>query len=226
MPGAPGMAFQEGASPFGAMIEVGVPMTDEVPFSQLMAALRRGDGEAARTVFERYARRLIGLAATRLPDNVRSKVDPEDVVQSAFRSFFTRQANGQFELDDWDGLWTMLTVITVRKCGHRLEQLQAACRDVRREVALAGTQDDSWTDQEAVAATPTPVESLLLAETLESVMHSLRERDRPILSLRLQGYTVPEISANVGRSERTVHRILEGVRGHLQELRSGPAGSP
>src|SRR5947209_3513948 len=101
------MAFQREGPPRPPwpLIEVGVPMPDEVPFSQLMAALRRGDGQAARTVFERYARRLIGLAATRLPDNVRSKVDPEDVVQSAFRSFFQRQADGQFELDDWDGLW-------------------------------------------------------------------------------------------------------------------------
>src|SRR5207302_11053184 len=111
--------------------------------SQLMAALRRGDDAAAQVVFERYARRLIGLAATRLPERIRSKVDPEDVVQSAFRSFFLRQANGRIDLDDWDGLWTMLTVITVRKCGHRLEQLQAARRDVRREVALAGPGDDT-----------------------------------------------------------------------------------
>src|SRR5205809_645070 len=141
-------------------------MTDEVPFCQLMTALRLGDGQAARVVFERYARRLIGLAATRLPSSVRSKVDPEDVVQSAVRS----------------------------------------------EVTLAGSEEDSWVDREAVDAAPTPVESLLLAETLDSVLRSVREPDRPILSLRLQGYTVPEISNLVGRSERTVHRILEGVR--------------
>ena len=44
----------------------------------------------------------------------RQKVDPEDVVQSAFRSFFTRQAAGQFDVASWDDLWGLLVVITVR----------------------------------------------------------------------------------------------------------------
>jgi RNA polymerase sigma-70 factor (ECF subfamily) len=195
-------------------------MSDQSPFGQLMARLRQGDDEAAQLVFERYARRLIGLAATRLPEWMRSKVDPEDVVQSVFRSFFSRQASGQLELDDWDGLWTMLTVITVRKCGHRLDQFRAARRDVRREVALAAAEDDSEPDWQAPDLSPTPTETLLFGETLEEVLATLKERDRPILVLRLQGYTVPEISAEIGRSERTIHRVLEGVRAHLERLRA------
>jgi RNA polymerase sigma-70 factor (ECF subfamily) len=64
------------------------------PFHDLMARLRDGDPDAARAVFDRFARRLAALAAARLPAVLRSKLDPEDVVQSAFRTFFRRQAAG------------------------------------------------------------------------------------------------------------------------------------
>lgn len=52
------------------------------PFHDLMARLRQGDRDAAQVVFDRYLRRLAGLAATRLPRVLLSKLDPEDVVQS------------------------------------------------------------------------------------------------------------------------------------------------
>src|SRR5438045_1051278 len=60
-------------------------MQAEPPFEELMGCLRQGDADAGREVFERYARRLVGLAASRLPGALRGKLDPEDIVQSVFR---------------------------------------------------------------------------------------------------------------------------------------------
>src|SRR5438874_2331648 len=102
-------------------------------FEELMARLQARDQDAARTVFDRYARRLMALAARHLDGRLRQKVDPEDVVQSAFKSFFLRHAEAPFELADWGGLWALLVVLTLRKCGHRAEHFRAARRDVRRE---------------------------------------------------------------------------------------------
>src|SRR5262245_57321577 len=99
-------------------------------FNDLMARLTAGDDEAAAAVFQRYAQRLIALAHSRLDEAARHKEDPEDVVQSVLRSFFTRHRGGQFHLADWDGLWSMLALITVRKCVNRIEYLRAECRDV------------------------------------------------------------------------------------------------
>src|SRR4051812_14113370 len=104
-------------------------MPDEESFADLMARLRAGDQDAAARVYQHFARRLIGLARSRLDGLMRRKEDPEDVVQSVFRSFFARQAGGQFDLDDWNSLWSLLTVITLRKCGHRVEYFRAARRD-------------------------------------------------------------------------------------------------
>lgn len=185
-------------------------------FESLMARLRTGDEEAAAEVFSRFAHRLIGLARTQLHDLIRSKEDPEDVVQSVYRSFFARQRDGQFRIDSWDDLWGILTVMTVRKCGRRLTYFRAARRDVGREVHLQA--EEAGAGWEAVARDPTPSEAAALAETLEQVLRDLDAPDREILALHLQGCPLPEISAQVGYSQRTVRRALDTLRHRLRNL--------
>src|SRR5262245_55278334 len=101
-------------------------MTADQSFSALMDRLRSGEDAAARDVLARFSRRLIGLARTHLDHRLTVKVDPEDVVQSAYKSFFIRQRNGDLQIGGWDGLWGVLTLITVRKCADRAEYYHAA----------------------------------------------------------------------------------------------------
>jgi RNA polymerase sigma-70 factor (ECF subfamily) len=175
-----------------------------------MERLKVGDPDAAREVFERYARRLVGLAAARLPEILRPRVDAEDVVQSVFKSFFLRQAAGHFEVANWDALWAILTVLTVRKCGHKVEYHLAVRRDARRDKAASAS--DSAPDFDPASPEPTPAEAVLLAETLEQALAGLKETHREIVLRRLQGCTIEEVSAQLGCSERTVHRVLEKAR--------------
>ncbi len=149
---------------------------------------------------------------------IRRKVDAEEVVQSAFRSFFVRQAHGQFELRDWDSLWSLLVMITLRKCGRQVRRFRGPRRDVRKEVqaAVPDTSDSGW---EAIAREPLPDEAAALAELVESIMRGLNDRERQVLELRLQGCSVPEISAQVGRTEYTIEGILKQIRKHLKHLR-------
>jgi RNA polymerase sigma-70 factor (ECF subfamily) len=196
-------------------------MSEGESFQDVMTRLQKGDQQAAAEVFRRFANRLIGLARTHLDQRVRQKVDPEDVMQSALKSFFVRQADGQFDLSGWDSLWTMLVVITLRKCGRKTEQFRAAMRDVGREQAPSPmSAEDSTASWEAVARDPSPQEAALLAEAVEQVLKSLGDdRERQILELALQGFSTVEISTRVGRSERTVQRVLERVRERLKRMR-------
>jgi RNA polymerase sigma-70 factor, ECF subfamily len=139
------------------------------------------------------------------------------VVQSAFKSFFVGQTEGKFQLENWDSLWAMLTVITVRKCGRRLSHFRAACRDLRREVEVAADKEGHVT-WEAPGLDPTPAEAAIWAETLAQILGEIKERERPIVQMRLQGYGIAEIAAAVGRSERTVLRVLEGVRTFIEQM--------
>lgn len=194
-------------------------MSSDPSFEDWLARLRRGDQEAASWLFQTFSRRLVGLARGWL-QGLAPKADPDDVMASVLRSFFRRDAEEPFDLHDWDGLWALLTVITLRKCGHRTRHFRAARRDVRREVRPAPQADDSHADWEAIAREPTPAEAAELADTVAGLMRELDARDRPILVLGLQGYTAQEIAAQVGRAERTVYRALERIRGRLEQLRA------
>lgn len=71
------------------------------------------------------------LARGRLYPQILQRIDPEDVTQSVFRSFFQRQKAGQFTLRDWGALWGLLVTMTIRKCGRRADEFYAARRDKR-----------------------------------------------------------------------------------------------
>jgi RNA polymerase sigma-70 factor (ECF subfamily) len=199
-------------------------MSVEASFGDLMVRLRRGDGSAAAAVFHQYARRLVGLARSRLNGRLRQKVDPEDVVQSAFGSFFRRQAGGDVEVGSWDSLWSLLAVITVRKCGRWAAYFRTARRDVRREVAPRPGRDDFGPGPEGEARGPTPAEAAMLAETVEGLARSLDARERRILELSLEGLKAPQISARLGCSERTVFRMRERIKTRLRAESARKAG--
>lgn len=125
-----------------------------------------------------------------------------------WRSFFTRYADGQFQLEGWDSLWSLLATITLRKCGRRIQRFGTAGRDLGREVRMAAEDKESRTAWEAVWQGPQPEHAAVLQEMLDEMMRDLDQRRREIVMMRLQGFTVPEISEKVGRSERSVFRIL------------------
>jgi RNA polymerase sigma-70 factor (ECF subfamily) len=192
-------------------------------FADVMARLRGGDAAAAEEVFRRYAFRLAAMARGRLGPLIRSKEDPEDVIQSVFKSFFRRHAEGQLAAGSWEDLWGLLVVITLHKCGHRLDYFRAARRDVRREVvpAPAGESADGW---EAAAPDPTPAEFAILSETVLGLRGRLEDRDRQIFDRSLGGESAEEIGRALAVSERTVERGLRRIRDILERMRLQDAG--
>ena len=178
------------------------------------AAADRG----AHADFERFTRRLIGLARGHSDIRLRRKFDLEDVVQSAYKSFFLRYGEGALAAEGWDGLWRLLTVITLRKCADRARHYLAECRDVDRERAPAETESARiWS--EAIGREPTPDEAAVLAETVANVLRGLDADERTVVEMSLQGYTTTEISEQLGRAERSVRRLRERVRRQLQSWR-------
>jgi RNA polymerase sigma-70 factor (ECF subfamily) len=198
----------------------GLPMSSEDSFEDVMARLRGGDDSAADEIFHRFAGRLIGLARQKLDVRLRAKVDAEDVLQSVYRTFFRRHAEGEFVFDGWSGLWSLLTIITVRKCGRWRQHYKAAQRDVALEVPLGDRPDAPPPEAVAsLAREPSPVEALVLAEVVEALLRGLPERDQAIVSLRLQGHAPADIAEQLGRPERTVFRVLDRVKRRLRRLR-------
>jgi len=193
----------------------GADVTSETSFQGIMGKLKAGDSVAAADVHQRYADRLVQLARRRLAKRYQTKFDPDDVVQSAFHSFFRRHAEGQFEFESWDNLWSLLTSITIRKCGRRVKSYNSAKRDIQREHVL-----NADADMAALGASrePTPDDAALLEETLDQLLSELSPDQQQVLILKLQNYSNEEISEKIGRTERTVYRVLTLIRQRLQEI--------
>jgi RNA polymerase sigma-70 factor (ECF subfamily) len=191
-------------------------MSDSSSFADLLAQLRAGDEAAARDLFQRFSARLIELARSRLDNWVRRREDPEDVVQSVYKSFFARVREGQFDLVNWNDLWSLLTTITLNKCADRIDHTRAQRRDASREVKAPAAAADPQ---------PTPLEALVLTETVDELFRAFDPEDRPILQMSLQGYTVLEISGELNRAERTVRRVREQVKKRLQRMQAA-SGNP
>src|SRR5438552_55665 len=88
---------------------------------KLVAQWRAGNEQAAAQLFHRYALRLITLAHGRLSAKLAARVDPEDVVQSAYRSFFVGARNGRYALERSGDLWRLLVAITLHKVRRQVE---------------------------------------------------------------------------------------------------------
>jgi RNA polymerase sigma-70 factor (ECF subfamily) len=172
---------------------------------------------AGTEVFEQFTRRLIGLARSHLDARLQHRIEPEDVVQSVYKSFFLRYGQGPLPPQGIDGLWSLLALITLRKCADRVRYFTADCRDMTREASIASAeQPELW--QQAVGREPTPEQAAVLAETVEQVLRGLDASERPIIELSLQGYSTQEISERLVRAERSVRRLRERVRKQLERL--------
>ena len=73
---------------------------------------------------------------------MQSRMDPEDVVQSVFRTFFARMKNDEFKIDAEDDLFKLLVRITVHKALRQIAHHRAAKRDPMHEAMQGSDADD------------------------------------------------------------------------------------
>jgi RNA polymerase sigma factor (sigma-70 family) len=179
------------------------------PSEQLLAKYQAGDQTAADEMFRRYVGRLTVFARARLAPRIAKRVDAEDVALSAYRSFFVRARNGRFSLRRSGQLWRLLVAITLNKLRHQVARHEAEKRSFRRE-ENAGRIDLEF------ARSPSPEEAVTAADELEQIMTGLTPAKRRILELRLLDHNLSEIAADIGRSERTVRRMLDELEGLLE----------
>ncbi|MCA9173199.1 MAG: hypothetical protein KDB14_01800 [Planctomycetales bacterium] len=181
----------------------------------LFPRLQQGDERAATDVFNRFSERLVRLASTRLDQRIQATSDAEDVLQSVWRSFFRRQRAGEFQFQDWDEVWSLLVVMTVRACARRANALHAQKRDVDREVRPELDSPIAW---QAFDREPLPDEAVMLTDLISHLLEQLDDRRRMMVTMRLQGHSIDDIARQTNRTERTVIRVLNSVRAALRQV--------
>jgi len=183
----------------------------------LVRRFQDGSDTAAACIHERYIRRLIALARKRLSSRIAIRIDPDDVVQSAFRSFFVHAREGAYVFERAGDLWRLLAQMTLNKLRGQVEYHSAQRRSQARETPI-----DPHSDQLA-SLEPSSEEIVEVIDLLQMIMHKLTPQQRIALQLRLQGKSTEDIAEELGRSQRTVRRLLKEVEWMISsEMRDQP----
>jgi DNA-directed RNA polymerase specialized sigma24 family protein len=175
----------------------------------LVRLLRGGDERAAETLYRRYVRRVHALIAGQLPDRLAPRISPDDIAQSVFRVLFHGLAERTYDVPRDHELWGLLCALALSKVRDRVAYHQAARRDVRRTAAAP--------DHTLAAEADRVSESGRLCLEVEDLLQAFHADDRQIVSLRMAGHEVLEISELTGRSLRTVERVLQKARNRLRD---------
>jgi RNA polymerase sigma-70 factor (ECF subfamily) len=200
-------------------------LADDAPTdADLLARWRAGAEDAAAELARRHAAGLLALVRRRLSSRLSARLDAEDVVQSALRSFFVAARDGGLGSEHGGDLWRLLATVTLNKMHKVVRRHTVRKRSVNAEAGF----DDAAALTEALAAGGrdqlSPLEALAILDQLEAAMAALPEDRRPILELRLAGHDLEAIAAAVGCSQRTVRRVLAEVKERLE--REPPEDDP
>ena len=151
-----------------------------------------------------YAQRLQLLARANTPDLLATRFDPDDVVQSVFRTFFRRAAEGYFDVPAGEELWQLLLVIALNKVRAWGKYHRRQKRDVRQTVG------STFLDE-----APSPDDQLslqILSMVVDETLQQLPALQQQMVAMRIQGHEVAEIADATQRCTRTVERVLQRFR--------------
>jgi RNA polymerase sigma factor (sigma-70 family) len=166
--------------------------------------------DAAAQFYERYMEKLMSLVDRNLAARFSSRVDPEDVVQSIFRSWFAGAKDGRIKPSSKDEVWKLLSVVALNKVRNKVKFHD------RQRRAVART--DSGSELLNSVPEPTQEDAAAFLDLVEVAGNRLDERSRRTLELILEGKTVEEIGRELGRSTKSVARYKSEIGKVLQGL--------
>lgn len=181
--------------------------------AELLKLWKSGNQHAAQVLVDRYMLRLTALAQSRLSRVLARRLDADDIVLSAWRSFFVAANRSRLQVPDDDNLWPLLATFTLRKLHRQAQRQLADRRNTARERSL--DNDDGW--QELVSREPAPDDAAQLTSDIEALMARLEPTDREIMIHRLQGDELEAIATRMKCSERTVRRAMQRIRMQLAD---------
>lgn len=178
----------------------------------LLRRFQAGQQDAATELYMRYARRLQALARKQTGQHLATRFDPEDVVQSVFRTFFRRAADGCYEAPVGEELWQLLLVLALNKIRTLAVHHRAQKRDAGRTIGVDAVGEVAGASGDDAVAYNT------MKMVVDELVDSLPAPQDEIIRMRIEGHEVADIAQAVGRSKRTVERTLQQFRTRLTHL--------
>ena len=190
-------------------------MSQSKSHRELLDAWKAGDQDAASVLFYRYQIRLIALVRTRLARKLARRIDPEDIVLSAYRSFFVSARNGRFDVNSEEDLWPLLVTIVLRKVSKQARFHTAE----QRSVELEQPQASDWVEHVIGSDESSTEHAAILEDEVESLLSRLDSTAREVLVQTLQGNDTASIAASIRITERSVRRAMDRIRSLISTSR-------
>ncbi len=182
---------------------------DEGSITQWISALKAGDPDAARALWDRYFDKLVNMAAARLQGAPGSSAveSAESAALSAFASVCNGAKLGRFpRLSDREDLWQILVMVTARKVCDQIERRTAG----RRGGGRAPSPDIL---ERAEAREPSPEMAATCADECRRLLGMLKDETyRNVAVWKMEGFTSEEIGKRLNCSTRTVADRLAVIR--------------
>ncbi len=174
------------------------------------AGVREVSEDAAAQFYARYMEKLMSLVQRNLASRFSARVDPEDLVQSIFRSWFTGAKDGRFQPASKDEVWKLLSVVALNKVRNKVKFHDAQLRAVSRTEADADVLNS--------VPEPTVEDATDFLDLVQTAGSRLDEMARRTLELTIEGKSVEEIARELGRTTKSVSRYKNKIGEVLQEL--------
>ncbi len=180
-----------------------------------------GDADALQRLIVRYHATLRGIVAAARDDDLRSRIDPDDVLQQTYVAAFKGLAGRHF--DGPGAFYKWLETIARSRLEDQQRALRRGKRDVAREVLPAADRTASYPDLVNRLADPdsTPSRQVAKSEAVAAVMSCLARLDdeqREVIRLRfLESRPVAEVAGRLGKSEAAIHMLCHRALKALRE---------
>ena len=192
---------------------------DQGAWDQMIKGLRHGDQQACSDVWNCFGPLLEAVAEKQLSDRLQRRVGPDDVVQSACRTFFRRVSAGQFDLPDSNSLWRLMCAITLNKARRAARDHARQKRGMSSEQYLdANATESDGKSVELPGSSETPLDAAVFSDQMSVLLNNLSADECRVLDLKLQNHTNDEIAEQMNCSERTVRRLTNQIRSRWSTL--------
>lgn len=181
--------------------------------------------------FHQHTERLLGIVHFRMDGRLRSRVDPEDVLQEAYLDAIKRIENCDLDNPERTFVWLRLISLQTLTNVHR-RHLGVQKRSTERQLEILDALADSFFQPlEPSASLTSPSQAMMREETMSQIQRALAdlpELHREILLLRhFEGLSNTEVAAvlNIGakaassRYVRAIERLRQAA-GASEDIRS------
>ncbi len=205
-------------------VRIGLNVSESKQTLMLIDDARTGNEDAARRLLVLYHPRLRARLLRQMDPVMRSKIEPEDILQQVYLEAF--RAIEQFTYQGKDSFLRWMYAILDRKLIDEHRAMRAERRDVRREVKAAARSGNQTTYVDLMARvmaarTTTPSQVIRKEEALgvlSACVATLPDHYRDVIQMRfIEGRPVSDVAETLGRSIGSVHMICHRALRQLRE---------